>query len=391
MKILVILSRFPYPLEKGDKLRAFNQIKYLSTKHEIHLFALTDSIVIAEHKKAVEPWCKSITIQKLTKLSIAWNIFLALFKSIPFQAGYFYNSKAQRKINQLIEHIQPDHIYCQFLRVASYVKDARIPKTLDYQDVLSKGMQRRFYASPFYLKPLLWLEYKRLVAYERRIFSWFDNKTIISKPDRDFIPHPDKDKIVIVINGVDTDYFRPMPAEKQYDLVFTGNMGYPPNVNAGHFLVNEVLPLVHKNRPETKVVLAGATPNPGIVALESDKVHITGWVEDIRSCYAKAKIFIAPMRIGTGLQNKLLEAMAMKIPCITTSLANSALEAKPGEEILVGDNAGELAEHIMHLLENKEFSNHIAEAGYRFVNSKYNWASATAILEQLIANSSEKK
>ncbi len=150
MKIFVILSRFPYPLVKGDKLRAFNQIKYLSLNNEIHLCALNDTVVTQDHVNKLKPFCKSVTILKLSKLSIAWNIFLALFKGLPFQAGYFYNSDAQRKINRLIKEVQPDHIYCQFLRVAAYVKDIRIRKTLDYQDVLSKGMERRYYASSFF-------------------------------------------------------------------------------------------------------------------------------------------------------------------------------------------------------------------------------------------------
>ncbi len=216
------------------------------------------------------------------------------------------------------------------------------------------------------------------------IFDWFDHKTIISKPDRDFIPHPDKEKIEIVINGVDTDFFKPVETEKEYDLVFTGNMGYPPNVNAAMFLVNEILPIVRARRPEISVTLAGATPHPNVMALRSDKVNITGWVEDIRSCYAKAKIFIAPMQIGTGLQNKLLEAMAMKIPCITSNLANNALEAKSGIEILVGDRPEEFAAHILNLLENRELADQIAENGYQFVHRNYNWASATAILEKLM-------
>ncbi len=384
MKIFVLLSRFPYPLEKGDKLRAYNQIKQLSKNHEIHLCALSDIIVREKYRNALDPYCKSVTIIDIRKPGIAYNILKAFAGGKPLQTGYFYDSKAQRIIDGLIDDIKPDHIFCQLIRVAEYVKDKPIPKTIDYQDVFSKGVERRINTASVFLKPVLKLEHKRLLKYENEVFDLFDNKTIISIPDRDLIPHPEKDKIAVVINGVDTDFFKPMSMEKVSDLVFTGNMGYPPNVNASLFLVNEILPLVRKQKPDITLTLAGASPHPDVKALESDSVHVTGWVEDIREYYAGAKIFIAPMQIGTGLQNKLLEAMAMKIPSITSPLANSALNAEPGREILVGSNPEEFVAHILKLLDDIKYSEEIAEQGYRFVQNNYNWESATKKLEDLI-------
>ncbi|MCB0805823.1 MAG: glycosyltransferase [Bacteroidales bacterium] len=386
MKILVLLSRFPYPLEKGDKLRAYHQIRHLAKNHEIHLCALNDIQIKPEYRKALDPFCKSVHVIDLPRVSAAWNIVKAFLTGKPLQVGYFFNANAKKQINRIINEIQPDHIFCQLIRVTEYVRDMKIPKTLDYQDVFSKGVDRRRQSARFYMKPVLRLEYKRLLKYEHDIFSDFDHKTIISAPDRDLIPHPDREKIEVVINGVDTDFFRPMPMEKEYDLVFTGNMGYPPNVNAANFLVKEILPLVRQKLPEVKVMLAGATPHPSVQALAGKNVTVTGWVDDIRECYGKARIFIAPMRIGTGLQNKLLEAMAMKIPSITSQLANSALKATPEQEILVGQSAQEFAAHILRLLEDATYANEIAKNGYTFVHQNYNWASATRKLENLMVN-----
>ncbi len=386
MKIFVLLSRFPYPLEKGDKLRAYNQIKQLSKNHEIHLCAISDINVDKKYRNALDPFCKSVTIINIRKPGIALNILKAYINGKPLQTGYFYDRKAQQKIDMLIENIKPDHIFCQLIRVSEYVKTKNIPKTLDYQDVFSKGVERRSHTASFYMKPILRLEYKRLLKYENEVFDLFDNKTIISIPDRDLIPHNDKDKIAVVINGVDTDFFKPMKMKKEYDLVFTGNMGYPPNVNASLYLVKEILPLVRKQKPEITLTLAGASPHPDVKALESKNVHVTGWVEDIREFYAKARIFIAPMQIGTGLQNKLLEAMAMKIPSITSPLANQALEAEPGKEILVGNSPEEFAEYIIKLLDDKKLSEKLADNGYSFVQNNYNWESATGKLEKIIIN-----
>jgi polysaccharide biosynthesis protein PslH len=387
MKIFVLLSRFPYPLEKGDKLRAYHQIRQLSRNHEIHLCALNDIKLKEEDIKALQPFCKSIHVFNLSKFTVVWNIILAFFTGKPLQVGYFYNLQTQRKIDKLIEEIQPDHIYCQLLRVAEYVRTKKIPKTLDYQDVFSKGVDRRRNTSPFYMKPLLWLEYKRLCKYEKLLFDAFDNKTIISYPDRDFIPHPDRDKIVVVTNGVDSEYFKPQTAEKKYDLIFTGNMGYPPNVNASFFLVNEILPLVHDKLPDVRLVLAGASPHVKILEMKGEKVKVTGWIEDIRIYYAASRIFIAPMRIGTGLQNKLLEAMAMKLPCITSYLANDALSAKNGVEILVGESALDFAELVIDLLTHPDKAEQVAAKGYDFVNKNFNWESATEKLEEIIVKS----
>jgi len=238
--------------------------------------------------------------------------------------------------------------------------------------------------APFYSRPVFRSEYKRLLKYEHDVFEMFDNKTIISIPDRNLIPHPEKEKIHIVINGVDTDFFKPMDREKDYEIVFIGNMAYPPNVNAAEYLATKVLPVVQKTKPEARLLLAGATPDKRVLALQSDSVTVTGWMDDIRDGYARAKIFIAPMQIGTGLQNKLLEAMAMKVPSITSKLANNALCAKDGKEILVGSTPEDYAVLIIKLLDNPEFANKIAEAGYQFVIDNYNWESATAVLEEVM-------
>jgi len=389
MKILVLLPRVPYPLEKGDKLRAYNHIRFLAKNNEIILCALNDTTVHPEAVKHLKAFCKSIHIFNISKFSIAVNLMKAFFKGIPFQTGYFYNTRAQKAINRIIADEKPDHIFCQLVRVAEYMKGQPTPKTIDYQDVFSKGIERRIDQAPFYLKPVFHSEYHRLLNYERQVFDIFDNKTIISIPDRNLIPHPEKDKIHIILNGVDTDFFRPMNKEKDYEIVFIGNMAYPPNVNAAEYLANEIMPLVHKYKPEARLLLAGATPDKRVLALQSDSVTVTGWMDDIRDGYARAKIFIAPMQIGTGLQNKLLEAMAMKIPSITSTLANNALCAKDGKEILVGDTPVDYAKLINKLLDDQDFANKIAEAGYQFVIDNYNWESATAVLEEVMKSGNQ--
>ena len=382
MKIFVLLPRMPWPLEKGDKLRAFNQIKQLAKNNEVVLCALNDKKSNKEEAfKALQPYCISVTFIDISKISILFNIIKSFFKGLPLQCGYFYNKKAHKKIKNLIEKHKPDMLFGQLLRVAEYIRYEKTPKTIDYQDVFSMGMKRRKEIAPFYMKPFFNMEYKRLKRYEHNIFNDFDVKTIISAQDRNFIDHERKDEILIVPNGVDYEYYTPQDCEKKYDIVFTGNMAYAPNVNAVEYLANHILPLVWKKLPETKLYIAGATPDPRVKKVASEKIIISGWIDDMRDAYAQSRIFIAPMRIGTGLQNKLLEAMSMRLPCITTTLANNPLGAEIDKEILVGNNEHELANHIITLLTNKEKANTLAQSGYDFVRRVYDWSEATKIME----------
>ncbi|MFY9309475.1 MAG: glycosyltransferase [Bacteroidia bacterium] len=386
MKLLVIVSRVPYPLDKGDKLRAFNQIKQLSKKHQIILFALNDSILDPDAQAELKKYCRAIKILRFSKITIFFNLVRSLFSGLPFQVGYFYFDEAQKKIDELIQKHQPDHIYCQLIRTAEYVKGyPNIPKTLDYMDVFSKGMERRKNTEPFYMKPLLWLEFKRLLKYERKVFGYFNNKIIISEQDKNLIQHPEKAQIKVVPNGVDTDFFVPVQRRKEFELLFNGNMNYPPNIESVEYLVNKIMPLVWKKLPGTRLLISGASPHKRVLAMHSDKVEISGWVDDIRDNFAKCRLLVAPMQISIGLQNKLLEAMAMQLPCITSPLANNALGAKSGEQILVADNPQQYADAIVLLLQDETLAKQIALKGYKYALSNFNWQQTTALLDNLIS------
>lgn len=385
MRILVLLSRVPYPLEKGDKLRAFNQIKQLARHHKIILFATSDTDIHQDAVKELSAYCEHIEIFHLSRLTVGVNLLRSLFSGLPFQVGYFYSPAVRERVKELVGRFAPDHIYCQLIRTSEFVKDIKgIPMTLDYMDVFSKGMERRYDKEPFFMRPLIAMEKNRLLKYEHDVFSRFRNKTIISNQDMKLIPHPDREKITIVPNGVDTTFFTPMERKKDFDMLFNGNMNYPPNVESVEFFVKKVLPLIHKERPGTTLLISGASPNAKVKALAGEFVHVSGWVDDIRDSFARSKILVAPMLISIGLQNKLLEAMAMKIPCITTTLANNAIHAKPGSQILVADTPEDIAKAALRLLDDEKLAMQIAEEGYRFVHENFDWNNATAHLVSLI-------
>jgi len=395
MKLLVLLPRVPYPLEKGDKLRAFYQIKELSKYHDIYLVAMQDMALHPDALEKIAPYCKEIHLFRLSLLSKFAGIVRAFMKGLPIQCGYFYSNSAKRKIQKLIHKIHPDHIYCFMIRMAEYVKKHKdCHKTLDYQDVLSIGMRRRSEKAPFWKKPVFMYEYQALKRYERNLFSCFTNKIIITSVDRDLISHHERQYIQVIPNGIDFERFNYVKREKQYDLIFAGNMSYPPNVDAVLFLVKNIFPKLVEQFPDLKLCICGATPAPAIKALADDNIHVTGWVDDMSEYYAQSKIFVAPMQLGTGLQNKLLEAMAMKLPCITSPLAGKPLEERDNrdnrdsrdghDDFLICNTIDEYVETISKLLNDKKLHKTIAENGYQFVKANYDWEEIGKTLEEVM-------
>ena len=391
MKILVVLPRFPYPLDKGDKLRAYHQIVELAKHHEIHLFAVSHTKVTPEQRAALEPYCKTIAIVRPSRFTSWFNVVRNGFRAKSLQMGYWDSARARRTVRKMASAISPDIVYNQMVRTVPFVARLPFKKVMDFQDSLSLNTERRMEQSKGFWRKILHYEFKMLRSTEYNAFKIFDALTIISEADSEAIPHKKNGEIQIVPNGVDFDYFAPSAIKQTHNIVFTGNMAYAPNVDAARYLVHEVMPLVWAQRPETTLLLAGADPKPAVRALASKRVTVSGRLDDIRDAYAAADLFVAPMRIGSGLQNKLLEAMSMQRPCVTTSLANAALGATPGTHLLVGDTPQTLADSIVKLLADNEQAAQIAVAGNSFVHQHYSWPAAVKPLEDIFNGLMESK
>ncbi len=378
-------SRVPWPLDKGDKLRMYYQIKNLSIDNDIFLVAISNKKDNSIAESELLKFCKQVDIMYQSRFDILLGLVSSFFNSKPLQIGYFYNKSIVKKINELVEEINPDHVYGQLIRVAEYINGINRPKTLDLQDAFSAGLLRRVEKTSGLFKFVLKMEYKRVLEYETNALDSFDFLTIITQVDKNLLNTKIQQKLSIVPNGVDMEFFKPMNSIKKVDIVFTGNMSYPPNVNAAIFLVEEIMPIVWKSLPDAKLMIAGASPTPKVKSLGRKNVEVSGWLEDIRDAYSQSKVFIAPMQIGTGLQNKLLEAMAMKVPCITSDLANNALKAKVGKEILVAnkDDADSFAMNIVKLLNDNSLAKSLSEGAYIFVERNYNWKVSVDILNKL--------
>lgn len=386
MKILVVTSRFPYPMEKGDKHRAFNQMRELSKVHDVTLVALAEGPVAPEHVRKVEQDC-SVRVHVITRsrVTTALGVLRAALTGVPLQVGYFQSAAATARIDEIIAAEQPDRIYCQLIRMASVGRDRAVPTTIDFQDAFSVSAQRRADKAPIGLRQLLSIEAGRIRRYEELAFGWFDHHTIISAQDRDLLTFPGHERIEVLTSAVDTEHFHPVdPPPDQRDISFVGNMGYTPNVNAAVLLVDEILPRIRRARPQADVLLAGARPHRNVRRLEGPGVEVSGWVDDIRTSYARGRVMCAPLIIGAGQQNKILEAMAMGVPCVTTPLVNRAIGAVPGEEIMVAETPQEFADAILGLLDAPERREEIATRARQFVKDRYSWQSIGETLGRVL-------
>ncbi len=384
----MLVSRVPWPLEKGDKLRAFHQLKMLARDHEVHLCCLNDKSPNPEAVVELSKITPHIHIIQLNKLLIGWRLIRALFSDRPFQVHYFFQRSPNNKIAGLINEIKPDHIYCQLIRTSEYVKHRHeYKKTLDYMDALSSGLRRRTNDASWWMKIFVREEAKRLTAYENLIFEYFDHHTIISAQDRQLIFHPERNRISVIPNGIDSNFFTPVATVKKFHIAFTGNMSYPPNVDCAIRLAKEILPIIHKSMPEVKLLIAGANPSRSILQLQSESVHVSGWMEDIRDAYNQSTIFMAPIRRGSGLQNKLLEAMCMNLPCVTSGIAANAMNAINEEHMLICETNEEFSAMAMRLLQQHEDASRIGERGRDFVVRHFNWpATIDMLLKEMATN-----
>ena len=396
MKILAVLSRFPYPIEKGDKLRAYYQLKGLSAEHEIHLICLDEKQPNPADLAEVMTFCKTVEVIHFPLIGRLFNLISGLFNEKPFQVNYFRSEKMRRRIGEIVKEKQIDLCYVQLIRLGMNTpRISGLCYFLDYMDAFSVGMKNRIPLSSWYMKPFVKLEAQRLERYEKAIAVNFDGFSIISDTDRQALGEQLSQKVEVIRNGVGDVFFESPPdnpmetapanvVSPKYDLIFTGNMGYHPNVQAGKFLVEAIVPALQSLGIEPVVCLAGARPSPEIRALESESVHVTGFVDDLRTFMWQSRMLVAPLLSGQGLQNKLLESMAMGLPTLTTSLANSALMANDGTEILVCESPSEFAEKIKWCLDNPEKAGEIGLNGRKFVEREYKWEASNAKLEKAL-------
>lgn len=384
-KIVFLTSRFPFPISKGDQLRVFFQIQSLSKQNDVYLVALSDKAIDQHHLSQLS-FCKQVRVFKVGALPQIVSITKCLINHNPFQVGYFYSQTAKKSVVEYIKQVRPDYVHCHLLRTVEYVKDlVGFEKSLDFMDAFSIGMKKRGDIEKNPVKKIfLMSEYRRLKNYEENAFNYFNRFTIISNQDANFINHPKAGEIVIIPNGVDFDSFYPRNGEKKYDLCFMGNMAYPPNIEAIKFVVKEVFPLLLAKKPNLKFLIAGANPTTYIRQLQSGNIDVIADFPHISDSIDMSRILISPMVVSIGLQNKIIQSMAMKVPNVVSKSANRAINAKHNFEIIEAEQPIEYVDAILNLLGDDKLYNTISENAFKYVKERYDWDNVNKKLERTI-------
>jgi polysaccharide biosynthesis protein PslH len=394
MKVLVVLSRFPWPLEKGDKLRAWYQLRGLAEQHEVHLVCLSAHQVSADGLGQVS-FCKTVQVVRHPRWKAASNLLRAAFNDLPFQVNYFRSRKMKAVISETIQVQEIEACFVQLIRLGGNLpyQFPQVRWVLDYMDTFSIGMAQRVSGSGFLMRPFVASESRRLKQYEAKIAAHFDELVVISARDAHGLAPLLREVVHVIPNGVGEAFFEdlPRPAVKDFDLIFFGNMGYHPNVQSARFLVEEVLPILHSRGIRPRLCIVGARPASVIRSWEGPEIKVTGFVPDIRDYVLRSKVSVAPLVGGQGLQNKLLESMAMTMPTITSVIGNAGLGAEAGEDLIVCENANGFADAIERLLTDAAEAKRIAENGRRFVETRFRWAVMNERLNAVISGRKQSR
>lgn len=393
MRILFLTPRFPYPPFRGDKLRAFNFIKRVNENHEV---ALASFIEPEETEAAGEmaAYCHSITTVPLNKSRSYANCMVDVFKKTPFQVAYFRSPEMEKALDRLVEEFKPDVIHTHLFRMAPYaLRYKDIPKVIDLCDSIALNYERFLKYRQGALRPLYMIEKKRVEEYEAHVSKEFDAALVISPLDKEYIKqNPKAGRIKIVPNGVDIDYFTPDDEEKQgSQLVFMGTIGYFPNYDAVLFFLRKIFPSILKQQPDARFYIVGNKPPKDIQKMnDGKKVFVTGYVDDVRPFVRSSEVFVCPIRAATGLNNKILEAMAMGVPVVATPQACEGIELDKDSDIAIAEGPDEFAEQVVTLLNDGKLRSKLSKGGRKLVEEKYTWDRNVDLLEKIYEKVSKK-
>lgn len=388
MNILYISHRIPYPPNKGDKIRSFHQIVQLSRNHRVHLACLIDRKEDVKHIDALKQYCASIDWEFRGKTVARLYAIRSLISDKPLSVGAFYSRRLSAKIANRLKTAGIDRIVVFSSVMAEYVKHvAHIPKIMDFVDVDSDKW--KLYAShrPFPLSRIYALEARRLAHYEETVAEDFDCSIFISEKEAALFKERGVDMpIAVISNGVNADYYSPNGSHaNEPAMVFVGEMDYFPNVDAVIYFCREVFPLVRRVLPEACFFIVGRNPTRQVRALNQlTNVIVTGSVSDVRPFLLKSCVSVAPFRVARGLQNKVLEAMAMALPVVGTSQAFQGISANESDGIRIADTPERLADAIVELITNPDLRNRCSHAARSYIEQKHQWKDQGVKLESLL-------
>jgi len=389
VRLLVAAPRFPWPLDKGDRLTVFNLLQHFGRRHTVALVCFLERGQDPAWVGRLEGVVERVEVVPLRRPAAYGRAALGLASRRPLQVHYYRSRAMARRIRRVSEEFRPDLVYAHTIRMAEYLAGDRPgPGILAMQVSMALNYGRLAGHARNPLRRAAYrLEAGRAGRYERYIASRFDRCLLISEADVAALGSPRPDNILVNPHGVDVAYFTRSPgsAGEAGRMVFTGNMAYAPNADAVEWFVGEILPLVRRQVPGARLDVVGADPSRRVLALAADPaVEVTGRVPDLRPYLERAAVGIDPLRVGAGLQNKVLEGMSMGLPMVITSIANEGVGAAAGDEVLVADDPPSFAAALVRLLGDADLRRAVGGRARRMIEQRWSWAAHFADLERVM-------
>lgn len=383
MRILILDEEFPYPLNTGKRIRSFNLVRELARTNEVTYLAYGRKDSEAYRALAgagVTPAPVRPPHMKKEGLRFYIKLFMNLFSRYPFMVTNHYSNHFQNAVTRHIASGSFDIVVAEWTPYAIFFKDPSAIRKVIVAHNIETSIWKRYEETEtnVFRRLFITLQRSKVELFEKKCFRWADGATAVSHEEaREIASFGVTYPVATIDNGVDTDYF--VPHEEEPDpntLVFTGSMDWRPNQDAVQWFVEEIFPLIRKERPEVNVVIVGRRPPGHIKSLDHyDGVTVTGTVDDVRPYIARAAVYVVPLRIGGGSRLKILEAMGMKKAVVSTTVGAEGLEVVDGETIVIADGAEAFARSVIDALNDRERCRALGDRARRLVEDHYRWSS----------------
>ena len=391
--LLYLTHRIPYPPNKGDKIRSYHLLKHLAERYHVHLGTFVDDPDDWQHVDKVKQLCADTFFAELNPKLARVRSLGALFANRSLSVDYYRHAGLRAWVDRVAKQHGIQRVLAFSSPMAQYAMDLpNARRVIDFVDIDSDKWRQYAEKKHWPMRRLYAHEAKHLLRYEQHVAQAFDASLFVSQPEADLFKRlaPDsQQKTGFFSNGVDTEYFFPNPAlENPYAsdaavMVFTGAMDYWPNVDAVQWFAKDIFPAIRHAHPHAQFYIVGSRPSAEVQALASlPGVKVTGTVPDVRPYLAHAELAVAPLRIARGIQNKVLEAMAMAKPVIVSPQALEGIAAVPEQEVMLAAEAPQLAEAAIRFLQYPD-----PQMGTRArekVIAQYGWSSNLARVDALL-------
>jgi glycosyltransferase involved in cell wall biosynthesis len=387
-KILVLTPRFPYPVVGGDRLRIYEICKELAKYSDLTLLSICENTDEMTYEIPHDGVFCNVHRVILPKWQAYYNVLSNLFGSKPLQVSYYQS----RKFKALLKSLASKHdlLFAHLIRMAHYMDESPLPGVVEMTDAISMNYERsQRVASTFnFLSIVHRIEVKRLKLYEKKAIEKYDLLSFVSKTDSDFLYGKDNvDKVIVCNNGVDTNILKfGLPSNRLPVVAFIGNMKSMQNRDAASWFAKKVLPLLRKNG-DFRFRIVGQIEDRHRAMFESiEGVHVTGKVDSVAVAAKECFSAVCPVRIGAGVQNKLLEYMAVGLPSVSTSIGVEGLAVEDGRELWVANSPEEFVSILMYIWENEASIQSIISNARAYVNNNHIWSETLHELTQSVAD-----